>query len=140
MRNRILVVGYDSGGTAALESVLRTAGLQASITASAQEAMAVLDGGGVAVVIVTEVMWPDEYGDRLIWHVKQNQPETAVFAFGALRTPPAAEWFPEHPREEGRSLFYFLAREGYLPDVELSVPVEERALLDLVLRLLPSGS
>jgi DNA-binding response OmpR family regulator len=127
---------------------LEKAGFRTDIVGSGEQALVRLAHGGIDLIIVAEIMQPDDYGDAFLKILRKAHPTVPIFTLDEpLLGPkydgrfPGHKEFPEDPRDEGRSLYYFLHREGYMGDLYLTPPVNPKELVTFVRRALEdSGS
>jgi CheY-like chemotaxis protein len=129
----ILITGRDVALVASAVNALESAGYATAIAGTPEQVLATVASGGVDLVLLTEPMQPDNYGDALTKTLRKEHPSLPAIAYSSPSTGPDEENqfpgrrnFPEDPREEGRSLFYFLAREGYLADMQFTPPVRDK--------------
>ncbi len=138
----ILVAGRDVALVSWVVNVLESAGYKTRIAGTPEQLLTSVGAGGVALVLLTELMQPDNYGDALIKTLRRMHPTIPVIACGSVTENeedllfPGRKDFPEDPREEGRSLFYFLAREGYLSDMHFTFPINAKELIAFVRRMI----
>jgi CheY-like chemotaxis protein len=135
----VLIVGNNPRLYERAVAATESAGFSVAVVRGAESVLDRLAQGGIDVVIITETMLPDAYGDALVKAVRHGYSEVPIFTFSDPLASPNHEAlfsghkdFRETPHEEGLSLEVFLSRKGYIPDLFLSPPVKPKELVAFV--------
>jgi CheY-like chemotaxis protein len=124
-------------------SALESAGVSVEVVRGKEDVFYRLAQTSVDLVIITEMMLPDAYGDALVKAIRHGYSEVPIFTFSdPLASPDHQALFPGHKdfratrHEAGLSLEVFLIGEGYMSDLNLSPRTKPNELVTFVRRVL----